>query len=183
MNNYIFINQTNKHNILVTGEVNLTFDFQTYILDIFKSYNCNWSNVLNQFRIDLPRSNIMFNGINVQTYVALLTDMPIMFNIIIMLCCQSSLAYPMEQIINYYNLIDNNYLLLDNGKESMNINIIEFNKINIKKRLYISKLNDTLINMFYVDIELYFEILNIEAPLDFTLLDYTNVLTWTILNI
>jgi hypothetical protein len=191
--NYVIVDYDKKFNIENVEdlmEFNIIFDFKKYINDVYKSYGFNFDNVLNQFVLDLPRSIIMFNGIHIKTLFNINIKKDIndtLFNIIIMLCCQSSMAYPMEKITEYYNLIENGYLLLDlqssQYNNSMCVDILNLNTIVIDKKLRICKIiNDDLIDYYHVNIHLKFKFNNIDNLFDINNIEIEseNILYWSI---
>lgn len=131
-------------------EFETIFHYDLYINKIYKSYNYNINRIIEQFNKDFNRIKIYIDNIQIKDIKTLLNNSNLkIFDI--MLCNQSSLAWPLEKIINFHN-IKNDYYLIDCNNSYVCINI-ENSKININKKLKIIKLDKNDIELlFYVDV-------------------------------
>lgn len=152
-------------------EFETIFHYDLYIEKIYKSYNYNINRIIEQFNKDFNRIKIYVNNIQITDIKTLLNNSNLKI-LDIMLCNQSSLAWPLEKIINFHN-IKNDYYLIDCNNSYICINI-ENNKININKRLKIIKLDQNDIEvLFYVDVNLSFPLNKIYYSL-YNLISFKN---------
>lgn len=204
---YIIINKDNNNinSLFDENENNMIFNLNNFVNDILKSYNYKLENIWIQFKKDFPRCIFCINNVKINDITSFIKiskennflEKHTLFNILIMLCCQSTLSFPMEKIINYYNLGENDMYLADFSSKNqnhmyVNITIDPSNKenvsINIKKRLKIFKLkykNDVFLgpkNMYYVDMQMNFQFNNINKLIDINkfhdIIDENSILTW-----
>lgn len=166
---FILIDNKDIYNLdKITGlcEHNTIFDFHKYLHDILKTYSYKWENIYDQFSKDFIRTDFYKNNKVIKE-----KDKPIILKniyntksvlkkIIIMLFNQSSLAWPMEKIIECYN-IQNKYHLIDSNNNRTKINLIEKKDkldILINKKLRVVEINENsdLIDKYKININLKF---------------------------
>jgi hypothetical protein len=157
------IDDTEKDRIQENGLHLSYFDTKQYIVDIINSYKKS-SDILQQFRIDYPRQVITINN---KAYEYIKFKEELHYNLakygydkcfiinrnylscklfILLLCCQSSFAFPYQSLINTYNL-----------SADSNILVNKKNVDNIYISIQISK--DT----FLVELKTYMKIINIDT--------------------
>lgn len=138
--NKLKINQPIIPNI----EISYVYNFEKYIKDLLNSYE-NENAIIEQFEKDYCRCNIIINDI---TYTNLEEIKSNISNntLLILLCTQSSFAYPMEKISEYYNLYNKCLMLMDfknniTGRIYITINTNDdIINLEMKKRLYIQEI-------------------------------------------
>ena len=201
MTNFVVIDNENCidiNNIKNIDEFSIIFDSKKFFEDILISYDYNWKKILNQFKKDFHRSIITINNIQFKKMdqfidLRMLNAYCSLNNILILLCNQSSLAFPFEKIMLYHKLLKNNMFLLDTRNNSTHINIISDNydhcTIVINKRLKICKLDyqSDIINLYYVDVVMSFMLTDIRQKINlknfYHLIDKYNILSWKLISI
>lgn len=129
MNDFIFVG-IDDH----VGEYVDVFDYRKYLDDIGKTYKYNKKNIIKQFLVDAPRTDIYIGNRLLKKYKILLETNVI----VLLLMCQSSLSYPMEKITEHHKIDYVNSMLVDYSNSKTTVYL--WNSVmNIKKRLKIIK--------------------------------------------
>ena len=144
----------------------ISFDTYTYIAELINSYKKS-TNIIHQFNIDYDRQNIYLNGYkyNIDNFKYYLKQIISKFHFnnfkiltlscemfILLLCCQSSFAYPYQLLVNLYKLDGNN----DSDRRTSNC----FLTSNKKKSNIKITINEQFIN---IELITYLQIKNIET--------------------
>lgn len=132
----IVMNEADKDKdweILASPNLNIITDFgkriiffntESFISKILISYKNNTKNVLEQFNKDLPRGEVYLNNKRLYDYDESLElfkkynlykyDNIALDSLLIMLCCQSSFAFPYLLMLKLYNDYEKNYYVVSN---------------------------------------------------------------------
>ena len=149
--NYIF-----KEEVSPLDDHIISFDTYIYIVELINSYKKS-TNIVQQFNIDYDRHQLYLNGYtynidNFKYYMKQLLNkhgydnfkiMTLSCELFIMLlCCQSSFAYPYQLLVKLYKLDGNNGLFLTSNKKKSNLKItINNHDINIELITYLQITN------------------------------------------
>lgn len=169
-----------------------SFNTEKYLIEIINSYS-NSTNIQNQFKLDYDRHKIILNGYKynhdkfkyyLKHYLSLykfnqlhICTLPIEL-FIIMLCCQSSFAFPYQELVNLYSINENNNIVLCSSKKGtvIDININEKNiNIELQTNLQIININNNDI-IKHLRVYLIF-LIDIEDIVNNTLIP-SSILTW-----
>jgi len=134
INNILTIDNSNDiiYNTIHT-HFTIYFYMNDYIHDIIQSYNKNSNKIISQFNNDYDRTNIMLNKVKYKSANDFITELGKITNnyaLIILLCCQSSLAFPVEILHKLFLSNENNNITIIHNtyiKSSINITINENN--------------------------------------------------------
>lgn len=158
-----------------TCDSNIFFNTTTYLTKILDSYSYNTECILKQFNLDFPRSNIYFNDVhmnNIDTFKHHLAFLKIysynvfdLFILILMLCNQSSYAFPYMFLHKQFGNIDYNehnnpssLIIITSLSSSRSINIHHCHDMilmSLDADFSIKDIiNDTNINTIHINIQL-----------------------------